>query len=171
MKLSVDHLHEDDGFAWDLQALAQDLRRGAPFTRRLADQPFGGGTDLVQKAASRERRLKNGLQPPLGERRQMLYEFQHAHLALGLLPSRRPSLRAAHIIEGNEAQAPIQITSSRVCLGRLDGGDMARALPGLQNKLYWPTTRRDFEDGGGLPNRRRPMGDEEIPGQSRHMRG
>jgi hypothetical protein len=86
MTLSVDHLHDHDGFAWFLPALAQYLRRGAAFTRRLADQTFGGDTDLLEKVAQRERRLKNGLHPPLGKRRQMPYEFQHAQLALLLLP-------------------------------------------------------------------------------------
>ena len=110
IKLSVDRPHEVDGFALVSQTLPQYLRCGTSFTRRLDDQTFGGGTDRLEKAAQLELGLKNGLHPPLGERLEMPYEFQHAQLAWFLLPERRPYLRAEHIIEEHEEHATIQIT-------------------------------------------------------------
>jgi signal transduction histidine kinase len=55
IKLSVDHLQEYDGCALVLQTLAQYLRGGASFARRLGNQTFGGGTDLLEQAAQLER--------------------------------------------------------------------------------------------------------------------
>ena len=55
IKLSVDHLQEYDGCALILQTLAQYLRGGASFARRLGNQTFGGGTDLLEQAAQLER--------------------------------------------------------------------------------------------------------------------
>jgi hypothetical protein len=86
------------------------LRRGASFTHRLADQPLGGGTDVVEKAAQRKRGLHNALHPPLGKRLEMSHEFQHAHLARFLLPERRAALRAERLIEEDEQHPTIQRT-------------------------------------------------------------
>ena len=47
---------------------------------------------------------------------------------------------------------------------------MEIALPGFKNQLDLPAERIDLEDGWGLPNRLRHMGDEEIPGQQRQVR-
>jgi hypothetical protein len=86
MKLSVDDRHKDDGFPLGWQTLAQSLGCGTSFTQRLGDQPFGRGTNLLENAAHRERGLQPGLHPPCSEGLAMPHEFQHAHLAVFLLP-------------------------------------------------------------------------------------
>jgi hypothetical protein len=48
---------------------------------------------------------------------------------------------------------------------------MERALPRLKHQFYLPANRRDLEDRGGLPNRLGHIGDQEMPGQQRQMRG
>jgi len=84
IKLSINSCRKFNRFVRLTQALAQDLRGGLPFSCRLGDQTFGGGTGPVEKAASCEFGLKDGLHPLLGQGLKMSDEFEHTEFPLFL---------------------------------------------------------------------------------------
>ena len=170
MKLSVDSLHEDDGFSLVWPTLTPELCWGTSFAQRLGAHTVGRGTHLLEKAAHRARGWHHGLHPPCSDGLARPHKFQHAPLAVLLRPARGPSGWAEGSMQEHQAPAPRQIPQGWGVFGRLAGGAMQSALPGLKNQFSWPADRRALEDGGGLPKGRGHMGEQELPGQQRPRR-
>jgi hypothetical protein len=69
-----------------LQALAEELGRGAAFAGGFGHQPLSGSTDLVEKAPECEWRLKEHLEPLVSHSLEMPHEFEYAQFPPFLCP-------------------------------------------------------------------------------------
>ena len=110
MKLSIDSLRKRDGFVLLTQTFLQDLRCCPSVSRRLDDQPFGGGTDTYEHTMPDELGLEDGLHPTGCKGLEMVHEFEQTQLTLFLHPELRTYLGTEGIREEHEEHATIQIT-------------------------------------------------------------
>ncbi len=105
IKLSSNGCRKCNGCVLLAQALAQYWCCCSSFSCCLGNQPFCGGTGLVEKAAECELGLKEPLQPPSGQSLARADEFEHTQVPFFLQPQGRPPRGAARIIEQNEQPA------------------------------------------------------------------
>ena len=134
MKLSIDSLRKRDGFVLWTPTFLQDWRCGPSFSRRLDDQPFGGGTDTYENTRQDELGLDDGLHPTGCKGVEMAHEFEQTQRTRFLQPELSTHLWTEGRREEHEAHATIQITDGRVfffcCAQRLNGVH----LPGLTHQ-------------------------------------
>lgn len=101
MKLSINSRCQFDGFVVLAQALTQYLRGRSSFSRRLAHEPFSGGTGMCEKVVQFDLGPKYSLHPTVGEGVEMPDEFQHAEFTSFPPPQSRTQLWTKRIIQQN----------------------------------------------------------------------
>ena len=119
---------------------------------------------MGEKVVQFDLRPTDGLHPPGGEGLEMPDEFPHAAVTSFLHPERRTQLRTKGLMQHNEEQAAIPITSCRVFFLRFARRSMQITLPRLHDAFALPASRLYLDDRFSLPDGLRDLRDKAIPG-------
>ena len=111
------------------------MRGGAAFAGGFGHQPFSSGTSPVQEGAECRLGPQEPLPPLVGYGLEMADEFEQTQFSVFGLPQPRLQRGAEGVVEQNEEQAAVEITSGGLFgLGR-QRGQMQIAFPGLKDQF------------------------------------